>query len=201
MTWILIAVPLRRTSSSIVSLGEYWTIRASSGCSWSIFVPLMATMMSPSWRSAFAAGLPGFTAGSVPPLFETSAPASTVRPRACLSCRSMGWYRNPIHGRASASPRSACSMIGRAMSIGIAKPMPLESVATAVFTPTTEPDASASGPPELPGLIAASVWIRLLIRVPFSTRMSRPLARRSRWLPRTSRCPTGCRWRPPAGRS
>ena len=67
-------------------------------------------------------------------------------------------------------------MIGRAMSIGIAKPMPLESVATAVFTPTTAPEASASGPPELPGLMAASVWIRLVIRVPLSTRMSRPLA-------------------------
>ena len=66
-------------------------------------------------------------------------------------------------------------MIGRAMSIGIAKPIPLESVATAVLIPTTAPLASASGPPELPGLIAASVWIRLLIRLPPLTEMSRPL--------------------------
>ena len=81
----------------------------------------------------------------------------------------------PIHGRVSASPFRAWSMIGRAMSIGMAKPMPDESVATAVLMPTTAPEASASGPPELPGLMAASVWIRLLIRVPLSTWMSRPL--------------------------
>ena len=52
-------------------------------------------------------------------------------------------------------------MIGRAMSIGIAKPMPVESRSTAVLMPMTAPAASSSGPPLLPGLIAASVWIRL----------------------------------------
>ncbi len=42
--------------------------------------------------------------------------------------------------------------------------------------PTTAPVASASGPPELPGLIAASVWMRFVIRLaPLSTAMSRPL--------------------------
>jgi hypothetical protein len=81
----------------------------------------------------------------------------------------------PIQGRASSLPATACSMIGRAMSIGMAKPMPADCVATAVLMPTTAPLASASGPPELPGLIAASVWIRLLIRVPSSTWMFRPL--------------------------
>ena len=35
--------------------------------------------------------------------------------------------------------------------------------ATAVFTPTTRPRLSASAPPELPGLSAASVWITLSI--------------------------------------
>ena len=34
--------------------------------------------------------------------------------------------------------------------------------AIAVLMPMTLPSASSSGPPELPGLIAASVWIRLL---------------------------------------
>ena len=88
----------------------------------------------------------------------------------------------PIHGRDSASPLSAWSMIGRAMSIGIANPMPLESVATAVLMPTTAPLASTSGPPELPGLIAASVWIRFEIRLPLSTRDRRgPCRTRCRW--------------------
>ncbi len=47
----------------------------------------------------------------------------------------------------------------------MAKPMfwddvpSLDVPATAVFMPMTWPDVSISGPPELPGLIAASVWI------------------------------------------
>ena len=67
-------------------------------------------------------------------------------------------------------------MIGRAMSIGIAKPMPLESAAIAVLMPTTLAPASSSGPPELPGLIAASVWMRLLRFWLPSVVMVRPLA-------------------------
>ena len=41
--------------------------------------------------------------------------------------------------------------------------------------PITSPRASTSGPPLLPGLIAASVWMRLLI-VPVSVSMLRPVA-------------------------
>ena len=40
-------------------------------------------------------------------------------------------------------------MIGRAMSIGIAKPMPLLSAAIAVLMPMTLPSASRSGPPRV----------------------------------------------------
>jgi hypothetical protein len=57
-------------------------------------------------------------------------------------------------------PARAWRMIGRAMLIGIEKPMPFESLAIAVLMPTTAPVASRSGPPLLPGLIAASVWMR-----------------------------------------
>jgi hypothetical protein len=48
-----------------------------------------------------------------------------------------------------------------ARSIGMANPMPMlpdPRVAMEVLTPTTRPAVSTSGPPELPGLIAASVW-------------------------------------------
>ena len=38
--------------------------------------------------------------------------------------------------------------------------------ATAVLTPTTRPRPSASAPPELPGLSAASVWITFSTRRP-----------------------------------
>ena len=49
------------------------------------------------------------------------------------------------------------------MLIGTAKPMPTEPwpppVAICELMPITRPLASSSGPPELPGLIDASVWI------------------------------------------
>ena len=53
------------------------------------------------------------------------------------------------------------------VAAGMAKPMfwvfsPSASVpATAVFMPMTSPLESSSGPAELPGLMAASVWIML----------------------------------------
>ena len=52
-------------------------------------------------------------------------------------------------------------MIGLATSIGIENPTPCASALTAVLTPITWPALLTSGPPELPGLMAASVWIRL----------------------------------------
>ena len=51
-------------------------------------------------------------------------------------------------------------MIGRTASMAMAKPMFWASATMAVFMPTTWPAALTSGPPELPGLMAASVWIR-----------------------------------------
>ena len=43
--------------------------------------------------------------------------------------------------------------------IGTANPMFCASGKFAVLMPTTCPHVSTSGPPELPGLMAASVWI------------------------------------------
>ncbi len=59
----------------------------------------------------------------------------------------------------------------RAVLIGIAKPMPTlplppPPVSIWELIPITLPEASISGPPELPGLIAASVWITLEIEKP-----------------------------------
>ena len=58
------------------------------------------------------------------------------------------------------------------MSIGTAKPIPTlpsdwppDSICELI--PITRPSASSSGPPELPGLIGASVWIALEIVNPF----------------------------------
>ena len=46
-------------------------------------------------------------------------------------------------------------------------PLPLPPVSIWELIPITSPSASISGPPELPGLIAASVWITLEIEKPF----------------------------------
>ena len=70
-------------------------------------------------------------------------------------------------------------MSAMASSTGTAKPtpsLPPEADAMAVLMPMTLALASASGPPELPGLIGASVWMRP-VSVPTgdSSSRSRPL--------------------------
>ena len=64
--------------------------------------------------------------------------------------------------------------ISFAVLIGIAKPMPTEPleppVAICELIPMTSPRASISGPPELPGLIDASVWMTLSIWKLFGAR-------------------------------
>ena len=46
------------------------------------------------------------------------------------------------------------------MLIGTAKPMVFARGLIAVLMPITSPARFRSGPPELPGLIAASVWMK-----------------------------------------
>ena len=84
-------------------------------------------------------------------------------------------------------PRKACSTVPLSSScwatswtvlLGTAKPIPTEPpplppVAIWEVMPITRPEASISGPPELPGLIGASVWIASLIEKPFGDWISR----------------------------
>ena len=104
------------------------------------------------------------------------APFATGRSLAFWSAGSIVSKRIPRYGRASGWPADAWVMSGRAMSIGIAKPMPCASPAPAVLMPMTLPLGSNSGPPLLPGLMAVSVWMRLLRTSPVSTGMLRPSA-------------------------
>src|SRR5258707_8504867 len=53
-----------------------------------------------------------------------------------------------------------------AVSMPIAKQMPCAAPIIAVLMPTTRPLPSTSGPPELPGLSGASVWMTLSISRP-----------------------------------
>ena len=63
------------------------------------------------------------------------------------------------------------------LSTGIAKPIPAnspEGLTIAELTPINRPELSKRGPPELPGLMGALIWIMLLIVRPESPPISRP---------------------------
>ena len=63
-----------------------------------------------------------------------------------------------------------------AVLIAIAKQIPWAGRIMAVFTPITCPRESTSGPPELPGFRAASVWSTSSISRPDPARSDRPRA-------------------------
>ena len=63
-------------------------------------------------------------------------------------------------------PAISCAATERTVFDGIAKPtpsLPPESLWICALTPITWAEAFSSGPPELPWLIGASVWIELAI--------------------------------------
>ena len=84
-------------------------------------------------------------------------------PVAATSCT-----ETPSRAWVGVSPFFICSMTGSTSSIGIANPRPIEPASPPAppvvdwieeLMPMTWPSRSTSGPPLLPGLIAASVWI------------------------------------------
>ena len=70
----------------------------------------------------------------------------------------------PSQGRFTAvPPLFADPSTTRTMLAGMAKPMPCqppEREKIALLMPTSLPSRSTSAPPELPGLMAASVWMK-----------------------------------------
>ena len=72
----------------------------------------------------------------------------------------------PSSGCATFWPAISWDVIDLTVLLGIANPTPSfppESLSIWELTPITFPLVSSSGPPELPWLIAASVWIALVI--------------------------------------
>ena len=69
--------------------------------------------------------------------------------------------------------------------MGIAKPMPWAPARTATLMPITSPSMLRSGPPELPGLMLASVWIRSSYRW---ERLTSTLRCRAEMIPRVRVC-------------
>jgi hypothetical protein len=75
----------------------------------------------------------------------------------------------------------SCRTICCAVSLGTAKPIPtlpsdVPPVSIWESTPMTRPSRLTSGPPELPWLMAASVWIAWSIESPFGAVIARPVA-------------------------
>ena len=150
-------------------------------------VPLMSTMTSPCSSPALAAGEPAAT-------LRTTAPCVGVKPYCWRSdgvsvVMSTPRYPPPLP---EAPPFWSWGSSTSTWSIGMANPMFWEFVpslaepATAVFMPMTCPAVSMSGPPELPGLMAASVWIRfcrLSVAVPVPPACTvRPRAETMPWV-------------------
>ena len=83
----------------------------------------------------------------------------------------------PISGRVTLPDWMSWGTILWMVSTGMAKPTPLEvGVAIIVFMPMSSPAELSSGPPELPGLIEASVWIMSRIVTSPAPTMLRPKA-------------------------
>ena len=79
------------------------------------------------------------------------------------------------------SPFSRRGTTSRTVFDGTAKPMPTlpcevpPAVAIWELMPITRPVSSSSGPPELPGLIGASVWMTSSIEKPLGALIERPM--------------------------
>ena len=73
------------------------------------------------------------------------------------------WMLTPIQPRTTFPFSRNCGRISLATLIGTEKPTPALAcdppVMIIVLMPITSPRVLRSGPPELPGLMAASVWI------------------------------------------
>ena len=103
---------------------------------------------------AASAAEPGFT-------FRITTPSM---PRSCASrWLSPSSTSMPRAGRTYLPPLMSWGTTRLTVSTGTAKPTPALAplgLKMAVLMPMSLPAESRSGPPELPGLMAASVWIR-----------------------------------------
>mmetsp|Transcript_12376 Transcript_12376/g.34026 ORF Transcript_12376/g.34026 Transcript_12376/m.34026 type:complete len:294 (+) Transcript_12376:350-1231(+) len=123
----------------------------------------METTMSPSRPPRM---------GRTPPT-SAGPPGTTRMTMMPLSCSSSditsGAKTMPRTGRRTKPLAMMLSTFFATVSMGMARPTPAKvplPVRMAVFTPTTRPSESNSGPPLLPGLMDASVWMTPLMGRP-----------------------------------
>ena len=107
---------------------------------------------------------PARAAGPFSVMPETIMPYASIRLRAARQIFGVGLCRIPIQPRLTSPLCSSCLTIHAARLAGIAKPIYMllpEVESSAELMPITSPLVLNIGPPELPWLMAASVWIKL----------------------------------------
>ena len=93
----------------------------------------------------------------------TKAPAEEARSSAWATSSLTSCTNTPRRPRRISPNSTSWRMISRAMEVGMAKPMPMlppERDRMLEGMPTSSPRMFTSAPPELPGLIDASVWMK-----------------------------------------
>ena len=113
-------------------------------------LPLSETTTSPGLTPALSAGLP-FTTSAM------SAPCVDLRPSVSTMSWVIGCGCTPRNPRITRPFFSSCGRICFTTAMGMANPIVFAPPMMAVLTPITSPRRLKSGPPELPGLIDASV--------------------------------------------
>ena len=95
-------------------------------------------------------------------------PRACFSPNATTSRRGNGtvWPATPMKARRTRPWRTISLTTWLAVLLATAKQMPWAPAITAVLMPITSPREETSGPPELPGLSAASVWMTSSISRP-----------------------------------
>ena len=125
----------------------------------------------PACNPAFSAGLPLLTSW-------TRAPWAVGRCASFAICAVIGAVVTPMYACSILPLDSSRGTTCFAVLIGMANPMPTEPlpdppVSICALIPITRPRESTSGPPELPGLIDASVWRTLSIEKPLGALIDR----------------------------
>ena len=156
LTSISFSRPSRTISSSTVSPGSLSATRFLRSRVLANFLPSISTTTSPCCNPASSAGVSSS-------IWDTRTPSGLSIFNASASSSVRSWIMTPSHPRTTFPPLMRSSMTRPAMLMGMANPIPWyppDWETIAVLMPTTSPSRFTSGPPLLPGLMAASVWMK-----------------------------------------
>ena len=133
-----------------------WATRFRNSLTVCTSLPSNSTITSPRCKPAFRAGPCSFTS-------LTRAPFCSLTLKALARSGVISWMATPSHPRTTFPILMRLSAMGLASETGTANPMPsLPPVREkiAVLMPMSSPLRFTSAPPEFPGLMDASVWMK-----------------------------------------